>query len=154
MSGIKLENVDKELKLLKNLIQDKNLKIDIELINKLKEANKNLWKIEDRIRIKERNQEFDKELTSKAKTYIKSYSKIEDSIITVNDFLNKSKKIINSFEQIDKVNKIVKEKETKKLYKSKTTEIKKNLKKTKKTKTIKKKSKILRTLWVRRKKRN
>ena len=42
MNGIKLKNIDKELKLLKNIIQDENLKIDIDLINNLKEGNKNL----------------------------------------------------------------------------------------------------------------
>ena len=42
MTGIKLKNRDKELKLLKNIIQDENLKIDIDLINNLKEGNKNL----------------------------------------------------------------------------------------------------------------
>jgi len=61
MTGIKLKNIDKELKLLKNILQDKNLEIDIDLINNLKEVNKNLWGIEDNIRIKESNQEFDKE---------------------------------------------------------------------------------------------
>lgn len=75
MTGIKLKNVDKELKLLKNLIQDKNLKIDIELINKLKEVNKNLWKIEDRIRIKERDQEFDTEFIELARTVYKENDK-------------------------------------------------------------------------------
>ncbi len=55
MTGIKLKNVDKELKLLKKLLQDKNLEIDIDLINNLKEVNKNLWEIEDKIRIKERS---------------------------------------------------------------------------------------------------
>ena len=33
MTGIKLKNVDKELKLLKTMLQDKNLEIDIDLIN-------------------------------------------------------------------------------------------------------------------------
>ena len=32
MTGIKLKNVDKELKLLKNIIQDKNLEIDKEQV--------------------------------------------------------------------------------------------------------------------------
>ena len=71
MTGIKLKNVDKELKLLKNIIQDKNLEIDIDLINNLKEVNKNLWKIEDKIRIKERNQEFDKEFIQLARSVYK-----------------------------------------------------------------------------------
>jgi len=63
------------------------------------------------------------------------------------ELLNKSKKVINTIESIDKDNEIKEE-----IDKSKNLEIKKNLKKTKKTKVIKKKIKILRTLWVRRKK--
>ena len=62
MTGIKLKNVDKELKLLKKILQDKNLEIDIDLINNLKEVNNNLWEIEDNIRIKESNQNLTKNL--------------------------------------------------------------------------------------------
>ena len=75
MTGMKLKNVDKELKLLKNIIQDKNLEIDIDLINNLKEVNKNLWKIEDKIRIKERNQEFDKDFIELARSVYKENDK-------------------------------------------------------------------------------
>ena len=75
MTGIKLKNVDKELKLLKNIIQDKNLEIDIDLINNLKEVNKNLWEIEDKIRIKERNHEFDKEFIELARSVYKENDK-------------------------------------------------------------------------------
>ena len=71
MNGIKLKNIDKELKLLKNIVQDKKLDIDINLINKLKEVNKNLWEIEDNIRIKESNQEFDKEFIQLARSVYK-----------------------------------------------------------------------------------
>ena len=68
------------------------------------------------------------------------------------EMLNKSKKIINSVENIDKINEITEVlKEVKKINKSKT-EDKVSLKKTKKTKVVKKKTKNLRTLWVRRKK--
>ena len=75
MTGIKLKNVHKELKLLKNLIEDKNLEVDIDLINNLKEVNKNLWKIEDKIRIKERNQEFDKDFIELARSVYKENDK-------------------------------------------------------------------------------
>jgi len=68
MTGIKLKNVDKELKLLKNTLQDTNLEIDIDLINNLKEVNKKLWEIEDNIRIKESNQEFDKKFIELARS--------------------------------------------------------------------------------------
>ena len=75
MTGIKLKNVDKELKLLKNILQDTNLEIDIDLINNLKEVNKKLWEIEDNIRIKESNQEFDKEFIQLARSVYKENDK-------------------------------------------------------------------------------
>ena len=71
MTGIKLKNVDKELKLLKKILQDKNLEIDIDLINNLKEVNNKLWEIEDNIRIKESNQKFDKEFIQLARSVYK-----------------------------------------------------------------------------------
>ena len=75
MTGIKLKNVDKELKLLKKILQDKNLEIDIDLINDLKEVNNNLWEIEDNIRIKESNQKFDKEFIQLARSVYKENDK-------------------------------------------------------------------------------
>ena len=75
MTGIKLKNVDKELKLLKNTLQDTNLEIDIDLINNLKEVNKKLWEIEDNIRIKESNQKFDKEFIQLARSVYKENDK-------------------------------------------------------------------------------
>ena len=75
MTGIKLKNVDKELKLLKKILQDKNLEIDIDLINNLKKVNNNLWVIEDNIRIKESNQEFDKEFIQLARSVYKENDK-------------------------------------------------------------------------------
>ena len=75
MTGIKLKNVDKELKLIKNILQDTNLEIDIDLINNLKEINKNLWEIEDNIRIKESNQEFDKDFIELARSVYKENDK-------------------------------------------------------------------------------
>ena len=61
MTGIKLKNVKKELELLKYILQDQHLEIDINLVNDLKEGNNRLWEIENRIRVKESKQEFDKE---------------------------------------------------------------------------------------------
>ena len=75
MTGIKLKNVDKELKLLKYILQDKNLEIDIDLINNLKEVNKRLWEIEDDIRIKDSIQEFDKEFIQLARSVYKENDK-------------------------------------------------------------------------------
>ena len=68
------------------------------------------------------------------------------------ELLNKSKKIINTIENIDKINEFKENsEENKKPYKPKN-ETKINLKKSKKTKLVKKKIKKLRTLWFRRKK--
>ena len=75
MTGTKLKNVDKELKLLKNILQDTNLKINIDLINNLKGVNNNLWVIEDKIRIKESNQEFDREFIQLARSVYKENDK-------------------------------------------------------------------------------
>ena len=75
MSGIKLKNVNKEIKLLKKILQDKNLNIDIDLINNLKQINNNLWEIEDNIRIKEFNQKFDKEFIQLARSVYKENDK-------------------------------------------------------------------------------
>ena len=75
MTGIKLKNVNKELKLLRNILQDKNLEIDIDLINSLKEVNNNLWEIEDSIRIKERDQKFNKEFIQLARSVYKENDK-------------------------------------------------------------------------------
>ena len=68
MNGIKLKNINKELKLLKNILQDKNLEINIDLIKNLKKTNKKLWEIEENIRIKESKQEFDKEFIKLARS--------------------------------------------------------------------------------------
>ena len=75
MTGIKLKNVNKELKLLKKILQDKNLEIDIDLINSLKEVNNNLWEIEDNIRIKERDQKFNEEFIQLARSVYKENDK-------------------------------------------------------------------------------
>ena len=49
MTGIKLKNINKEVNLLKDILQNKNLEINVDLINNLKEVNKNLWEIEDNL---------------------------------------------------------------------------------------------------------
>ena len=68
MTGIKLKNINKEMKLLKNILQDKNLEINIDLIKNHKKINKKLWEIEDNIRIKESKQEFDGEFIKLARS--------------------------------------------------------------------------------------
>ena len=71
MTGIKLKNVNKELELLKYILKDKNLEIDVDLVNHLKEINNILWEIEDKIRLKEKKQEFDKEFIELARSVYK-----------------------------------------------------------------------------------
>ena len=71
MNGLKLKNVKKELELLNSILKDQSIEIDTNLINQLKEVNKNLWTIEDNIRIKESNQEFDKEFIKLARSVYK-----------------------------------------------------------------------------------
>ena len=88
MTGIKLKNVNRELKLLKKILQDKNLEIDINLINNLKEVNNNLWIIEDNIRIKESNQEFDKEFIQLARSVYKENDKRASIKKTINQKYN------------------------------------------------------------------
>ena len=75
MTGQKLKNVDKEFKLLINILKDIDLEINIYLINELKEINNNLWQIEDNIREKEINQEFDKEFIQLARSVYKENDK-------------------------------------------------------------------------------
>ncbi len=71
MAGTKLINVDKELKLLEYILQDKDLEIDINLINNLRKVNNTLWEIEDNIRNKESHKEFDKEFIQLARSVYK-----------------------------------------------------------------------------------
>ena len=68
------------------------------------------------------------------------------------ELLNKSKKIISKVQNVNEINII--EKTSIKLDKKQKDEVKLTTKKIKKTKTTKKKNIILRTLWVRRKKKN
>ena len=88
MTGIKLKNVNKELKLLKKILQNKNLDIDIDLINSLKEVNNNLWEIEDNIRIKERDQKFNKEFIQLARSVYKQNDKRADIKKEINEKYN------------------------------------------------------------------
>ena len=71
MIGVKLINVEKELELLRNIIQNKKLEIEIDLLKALRKVNNSLWQIEDRIREKESCQEFDKEFIQLARSVYK-----------------------------------------------------------------------------------
>ncbi len=84
MKGLKLKNVEKELKSLRLILHEKNIDIDDNLFAQLKIVNKRLWDIEDRIRMKERIQEFDKE-----------FIEIARSVYKENDIRSSIKKEIN-----------------------------------------------------------
>ncbi len=105
---------------------------------------------------------IDNKLSKEIEYFEKKYSfkinLIADTKLIIPEYkielLNKSKKVINTFEKIEKiyeVNLISKSKE--KVNKNKVSS-KAEQKKLKKTKTLKKKIRPLRTLWVRRKKKN
>ena len=68
VKDIKHENVEKEMKILKNILKEKNLNIDIDLVASLKQINNKLWLIEDQIRIKEYKQIFDDEFIQLARS--------------------------------------------------------------------------------------
>ena len=68
VKDIKRENVEKEMKILKNILKEKNLNIDIDLVASLKQINNKLWLIEDQIRIKEYKQIFDDEFIQLARS--------------------------------------------------------------------------------------
>ena len=68
------------------------------------------------------------------------------------ELLNKSKKVLNFIQNINKLHELKNDQINKKIVKKLKSEKIVNLKKSKKTKDIKKKSKSPRTLWVRRKK--
>lgn len=59
LQGTALENVKKELEALETTLNNLQLNLDPTLIQRLKEVNQDLWKIEDDIRDQERQNNFD-----------------------------------------------------------------------------------------------
>jgi hypothetical protein len=58
LQGAALENVKKELEALETTLNNLHINIDTTLIQRLKEVNQDLWKIEDDIRDQERQKSF------------------------------------------------------------------------------------------------
>lgn len=58
VEGAALHNVNNELASLNNTLLELNIKINVNLINQLKQVNEELWEIEDNIRVEEKNQIF------------------------------------------------------------------------------------------------
>lgn len=75
MSSEKLKNIKNELKLLEEVLNLNNIKIDVKLISILKETNQTLWNIEDKIRVKESKNEFDDEFIELARSVYKENDK-------------------------------------------------------------------------------
>ena len=71
MKGKQQQNVEKELESLKLVLKSKNLDININLVDKLKTINNNLWEIEDQIRLKENKQEFNQDFIELARSVYK-----------------------------------------------------------------------------------
>ncbi len=75
MKAHKLMNVEKELKLLRLILKNEKLEIDMDLFKDLKNINNNLWEIEDKIRMKESKQQFDKDFIKLARSVYKENDK-------------------------------------------------------------------------------
>ena len=71
MSGEKMKNVNNEFKSLKVILNNEKLEVDQNLYLKLKKINSSLWKIEDKIRIKESLKEFDEDFIELARSVYK-----------------------------------------------------------------------------------
>jgi len=80
-----LENVEKELAALQANLDALNLKVDKNLIERLREVNTDLWQIEDDIREKERQQHFGE-----------SFIRLARSVYQQNDRRSQIKKEINN----------------------------------------------------------
>ena len=75
IKGIGLKNVTKEINYLEEVVETNNLKIDNQLFTNLKKINTCLWKIEDKIRIKDSKNEFDQEFIKLARSVYKENDK-------------------------------------------------------------------------------
>ena len=75
IKGNKLDNVNKELNHLEEVVKNNNLKIEKKFFTQIKKINTNLWEIEDEIRIKESKNEFDQEFIDLARSVYKENDK-------------------------------------------------------------------------------
>ena len=84
LKGLQLKNIKKEITYLEEVFKKNNLLVDNKIFSKLKNINKNLWNIEDQIRIKESKSEFDND-----------FIKLSRSVYFENDKRASLKKEIN-----------------------------------------------------------
>ena len=66
-----MKNVNNELKSLQVILHNEKLEVDQNLYLNLKKINSSLWKIEDKIRIKESLKEFDEDFIELARSVYK-----------------------------------------------------------------------------------
>jgi len=85
LQGTSLENVRKELEALESILNNLKINIDTTLIQRLKEVNQDLWKIEDDIRDQDRK-----------KTYGETFIRLARSVYQQNDRRAAIKKEINT----------------------------------------------------------
>ena len=68
MNGTKLKNIQKELNYLNQVCKDNQIKVKDEYIEKLREINSDLWKIEDQIRALEAKKNFSNQFIELARS--------------------------------------------------------------------------------------
>lgn len=88
-------NIKKEIEYLQPFIN--KYKIDKVFINELKETNKQLWNIEDKIRDKERDKEFDNEFIELARSVYITNDKRSELKNKINAILNSCLTDIKSY---------------------------------------------------------
>ena len=71
VKGIALKNVQSELNALKSTLNDLQINIDPTLVQKLKEINQDLWRIEDDIRAQEHQKSFGERFIQLARSVYK-----------------------------------------------------------------------------------
>ena len=74
-SDDQLSNVTNELNLLNEILHKHDLTVHSDLMNELRRVNRNLWAIEDEIRLKEKNREFDDVFIGLARSVYKENDK-------------------------------------------------------------------------------
>jgi hypothetical protein len=94
----KLSNIQKELRYLEGIVED--LCIPIELVNKLRKINQELWDIEDEIRICEGKYVFDEEFIRLARLVYHTNDKrfeVKNEINSLTMSIFKEEKILPSY---------------------------------------------------------
>ena len=98
----KLKKVEDEINVLKSFVKELIHKYDIqELMNNLKNINKELWNIEDNIRLKEKAQLFDKEFIELARSVYFTNDKRAEIKNIIKEKTNSSIFEVKSYEKYD-----------------------------------------------------